>query len=161
MGKKITFLAIIFLALGAGLFLYLGNQNKNNFANSALANNDIVVYKTANCGCCLNYINYMARQGLEVETKNVSEDDIARIKDEYEIPHDMWSCHTSLVGRYIVEGHIPLEAIEKLVSENPDIRGIAMPGMPSGSPGMPGLKTRPFEIYSLHNNGSTELFMGL
>jgi len=80
------------------------------------------------------------------------------IKDEQGIPQDMLSCHTTIIGGYVVEGHVPLEAVEKLLVEKPDIRGIAMPGMPSGSPGMPGLKST-FSVHSLMHDGGTSLFV--
>ena len=71
----------------------------------------------------------------------------------------MESCHTVVIGDYFIEGHIPLEAVEKLLVEKPDIKGIAMPGMPSGSPGMPGAKKGDFVIYAVNNDGTTEEFM--
>ena len=71
----------------------------------------------------------------------------------------MQSCHTTTIGNYFVEGHIPIEAIEKLMTEKPNIKGIAMPGMPSGSPGMPGAKQGPFIIYAIGNDGSVGEFM--
>ena len=65
-------------------------------------------------------------------------------------------CHTTIIGDYFVEGHVPLEAVEKLLTEKPDIKGIAMPGMPSGSPGMPGAKKGDFVIYAVNRDGSYE-----
>jgi len=159
MKKKITYLIVFGLIIGAGFLFYQTDRNGGRLVDSVLASTDITVYKTLTCGCCVNYIGYATRQGLEIKAETVN--NLEQIKMDYEIPEDMWSCHTSIMGDYIVEGHIPLEAVEKLVSEKPDIRGIAMPGMPSGSPGMPGSKTGPFEIYSLNHDGSTSLFMSL
>lgn len=76
-------------------------------------------------------------------------EDVAEIKDDLGIPPDMQSCHTLIVEDYFVEGHVPLEAIRKLLEEQPPIDGIALPGMPSGSPGMGGMKAEPFTIYSI------------
>ena len=76
-------------------------------------------------------------------------DSVGEIKEDLDIPEDMWSCHTSLVGGYYVEGHVPVEAIRKLLAEQPEIDGIALPGMPQGSPGMSGRKEGPFVIYSI------------
>ena len=70
----------------------------------------------------------------------------------------MQSCHTTVIGKYFVEGHMPFEAINKLLSENPDISGIALPGMPSGSPGMPGPQAEPFMVYSIKDGVSTPYF---
>ncbi len=65
------------------------------------------------------------------------------------IPGDLWACHTAVIGGYAVEGHVPVEAIDRLLAEKPQIKGIALPGMPSGSPGMPGPKTEKFIIYTI------------
>jgi hypothetical protein len=76
-------------------------------------------------------------------------DDMTNIKNGLGIPQDMWNCHTSMVGDYFVEGHVPVEAISKLLDERPPIDGLALPGMPAGSPGMSGAKTVPFTIYAI------------
>ena len=80
------------------------------------------------------------------------------VKDEFDIPEDMRSCHTSIIGEYYVEGHVPVEAIWKLLREQPEIDGIALPGMPDGSPGMRGKKEQPFIIYSVAD-GRVEEFV--
>lgn len=87
-------------------------------------------------------------------------DDMTNIKDGLGIPQDMRSCHTSIVEDYFLEGHVPLEAIRKLLDERPAIDGLALPGMPSGSPGMAGIKAQPFTIYSVVDGGVDE-FMTL
>ena len=81
------------------------------------------------------------------------------LKEQYQIPASMRSCHTMVVGDYVVEGHIPLEAVEKMMKEKPDIRGIAMPGMPSGSPGMPGSPSDEFIVYAVKKDGTFTEFM--
>jgi hypothetical protein len=83
-------------------------------------------------------------------------DDMTDMKIGLGIPQDMWSCHTSMVGDYFLEGHVPLEAIQKLLDERPAIDGLALPGMPSGSPGMGGDKSVPFVIYSIVDGGIDE-----
>ena len=82
------------------------------------------------------------------------------IKEKYNIPYNMQSCHTTEIGDYFVEGHVPIEAVNKLLAEKPDIDGITLPDMPSGSPGMPGPKREEFIIYSL-KDGEAEEFMRL
>jgi len=158
--KKSTYIsiAVVLAVLVGGLALMNYNFSKGP-VDSALSGASAIVYRAPNCGCCGNYIGYLERRGITVEDKIVS--DIEKVKSQYEIPEDMLSCHTTVIGGYVVEGHIPLEAVEKLLAEKPDIRGIAMPGMPSGSPGMPGGKRGPFEISALRQDGGTELFMSL
>lgn len=117
---------------------------------------DIVVYKSASCGCCGNYIPYLKAKGFDVETIVVK--DVYTIKAEYGVPDGMESCHTTIIEGYFIEGHVPLEAIDKLLTERPDIDGISLPNMPSGSPGMPGTKARDFLIFSI-TDGETSEFM--
>lgn len=161
--KSILF-AVVLLAV-VGIFAYQALSSDGAVSgfggdvDSALFKGQAVtVYKTVTCGCCGNYVTYLERNGMEVEAVNVPS--LGDIKKQYNIPADMQSCHTTVVGDYVVEGHIPVEAISKLLAEKPAIRGIAMPGMPSGSPGMPGPK-EPFLIYELTETGKGSLFLEL
>ncbi len=117
-----------------------------------------VVHKSPTCGCCVSFTSFINTQGFDAQLK--TEEDMNPIKEEYNIPIDMQSCHTTIIGDYFVEGHIPVEAITKLLAEKPDIDGIALPGMPAGSPGMPGVKSEEFVIYSL-KDGVASVFMTL
>ncbi len=81
------------------------------------------------------------------------------IKQEYQIPQDMISCHTAVIEDYFVEGHVPVKAIEEMLEEKPAINGIALPGMPPGSPGMPGEKTESFKIYALLDGAKSEFMI--
>ncbi len=127
------------------------------FGEIESADNKAVIFKSQTCGCCTNYASYADRKGLDVQTTDVQ--NMQQIKQKYGIPASMESCHTMIIEGYFVEGHIPIEAVEKLLSEKPDIKGIAMPGMPSASPGMPGSKAGPFIIYAVNGNGETSEFM--
>jgi len=108
---------------------------------------EITVYKSPTCGCCVGYISELKKQGFEVNT--ITTENMNSIKDKYNIPREMQSCHTSITEGYFVEGHVPIEAVNKLLTEKPEIDGIALPDMPAGSPGMPGQKTGTWEIYKL------------
>lgn len=108
---------------------------------------EMIVYTDDACGCCDIYVDYA--EGISKGVSQDLEGSVEELKDEKGIPEDLRSCHTTMVDDYFVEGHIPAEVIEKLVEEQPDIEGIAMPGMPSGSPGMPGSKTEEWVIYSV------------
>ena len=144
---------IIGLASVFGVTLY---SEKANFD----FDDKLTIYKSLHCGCCGLYSDYIKNQSeLKIEIAEMN--DVSSIKDEYKVPSELRSCHISIIGDYFVEGHIPLEAIAKLISEKPDIAGIAMPGMPSGSPGMPGVKTDPFVIYAVNKDGSYTEFMRL
>lgn len=136
-----------------------GNSDSSKYAQILKDGSDkVIIFKSIQCGCCGVYANYMRSKVGDRLTINQI-DDINIIKDKYGIPINMRSCHTTVIGNYVIEGHIPTEAIDKLLAEKPSIKGIAMPGMPSGSPGMPGSKIGEFVIYALHNDGSTSEFM--
>ena len=155
--KKNYFLFVL-AALAAGL-LFLAGCGLGDSASAALniPEGKVTLYKSPTCGCCAVYSSYLGKKGLKAEIVDVP--DIQVIKEQYKIPSSMESCHTTVIGDYFVEGHVPLEAIAKLMAEKPDIRGIAMPGMPTGSPGMSGAKSGPFVVYAVGNNGNTYEFM--
>lgn len=150
--KKFWFITIIVIA---GLIFLL--VPKSNIDGSVVSANKVTIYKSYSCGCCSIYSKYLKSKNFDVEEINMN--DISGIKNEQGVPSGLESCHTAIIGEYFVEGHIPLEAVEKLLSERPDIRGIAMPGMPSGSPGMPGQKHNDFVIYSVDHDGNYDEFM--
>jgi hypothetical protein len=100
----------------------------------ALAGPLITVYKNPTCSCCEKWVQYLQKEGFEV--KAVNRDDLAPIKKKAGVPPAMSACHTALVDGYVIEGHVPAEAIRKLLQERPDTRGLAVPGMPANSPGM-------------------------
>ena len=131
------------------------------FITAACTKNDLtdnaVLYKSTFCGCCEGYTSKLTGAGMNIDVKNM--DDVSPIKVKHKIPSEMQSCHTMEIEGYFVEGHVPFEAIQKLLNEKPDIDGIALPGMPSGSPGMPGKKTAPFIIYAINHDGSSYEFM--
>lgn len=105
-------------------------------------------YSAPGCSCCHEYAAYL-RDYLDTQLTETAADDIAAIKREHGVPTELQSCHTLVLDGYVVEGHVPMEVIAKLFEEQPAIDGIALPGMPSGSPGMGGQKTAPFTVYAL------------
>ena len=129
------------------------------FAVFAIVNSKVnpktgaIVYKSLTCGCCEGFISELEKD-FDVEIKIM--DDISSIKGKYNIPSEMQSCHTTIIGDYFIEGHVPMEAINKLLEERPEIDGIILPGMPAGSLGMSGAKKEPFKIYSLKDGVTSE-----
>lgn len=109
------------------------------------------LYRDPNCGCCGEHARYLHQHGYDVRI--VPQDDITSIKRKYGVPDNLASCHTTIIGDYVVEGHVPISAIQKLMTQRPKITGIALPGMPMGSPGMPGPKEGIFMIYAFSNDG--------
>jgi hypothetical protein len=123
------------------------------------AGQSVTLYKSPNCGCCSGHAKALEQAGFTVTIEET--DDLDLVKQTHNIPVGGESCHTSVIGDYVVEGHVPLEAIEKLVTEKPEIAGIGLPGMPIGTPGMPGRKTAPYEVYQLSVDGEMSSYVNI
>ena len=117
---------------------------------------NVEVFKTSSCGCCYGYVLFLEEEKFKVKKTDMRS--LHSIKKKYNIPLEMQSCHTTILGKYFIEGHVPIEAINKLLKDQPDIDGIALPGMPIGTPGMPGEKEEPYVIYQLVD-GKSSVFM--
>lgn len=156
---------IIFLVLGAGIALLTSMAKSPSSPSSTEQEATLpdgekaVVYKTSTCGCCKVYTQYLPKEGLETDSVDVSGQELDTMRAKYNIPDNLASCHITKIGNYFVSGHIPVEAITKLLAEQPDIAGIALAGMPSGTPGMPGPKNESWVIYAIDNDGGTSEFM--
>ena len=94
----------------------------------------LTVYKSASCGCCRAWVDHMRGAGFTVRT--VDTEDLGRVKGELGVPGTLQSCHTAVIGAYLVEGHVPAADVKRLLAQKPAVRGLAVPGMPIGSPGM-------------------------
>ena len=105
------------------------------------------VHRNPACSCCHEWEAYLRDAGWEVRAIDV--EDMSSFKQSHELPESTWSCHTAIIDGYVVEGHVPLAAIEDLLAARPAIDGIALAGMPPGSPGMPGDKEAPFAVVSV------------
>jgi hypothetical protein len=113
------------------------------------------LYKNPQCGCCEGHADYLRENGFEVSVKPTH--DLPLLKRQYGVPSALEGCHTILIDGYVVEGHVPVATILRLLTERPDIKGISLPGMPAGSPGMSGEKTAPFTIYEI-DGGQAKVF---
>ena len=115
----------------------------------------LTLYKNPQCSCCEEYAKYLRANGFEVTT--LATHDLTLIKKQHGVPEPLEGCHTSLVDGYVVEGHVPVTTLRKLLAERPAIKGISLPGMPLGSPGMGGRKEEPFTIYEI-GEGQPKVF---
>lgn len=157
--KLKLYLAIAVIVLG-GLYYYNNSAGKTDGElDASFKGKRAIVYRSPTCGCCANYADYLRKQGFDVELRN--ENDMTAIKEKFKVPAEDTSCHTTVIDDYFVEGHIPVKAINKLLAEKPDILGIGMPGMPSGSPGMPGKKLSPFLIDAVDKDGNINSYLEL
>ena len=118
----------------------------------------MVVYKNASCGCCRGWIQHLQSAGFQVRVENVS--DLVPVKQRVGVPHELSSCHTAHVGGYFVEGHVPAEDVKRLLAERPRAKGLVTPGMPVGSPGMPGLPGQhvSYDVLLVAFDGTTSVF---
>ena len=108
---------------------------------------EVTLYKNPQCGCCQNYGNYLRDNGFTVTVKETH--DLVPMSREAGIPDDFQGCHLAFIDDYVVSGHVPIGTVNKLLTERPDIKGVTLPGMPAGSPGMGGVKNRPFTVYKV------------
>lgn len=117
----------------------------------------ITVYKSPTCGCCKGWVDYLRDNGFQVKTHDVS--DLINIKAKRGLTdRRLMSCHTALIDGYVVEGHVPVEDIRRLINERPDIVGITAPGMPQMSPGMRSIEPKGYDVLSFDDKGTIELF---
>jgi hypothetical protein len=116
----------------------------------------ITVYKTPTCGCCTKWVDHLEHYGFRVEAHDVR--DLGPIKNKYGISRALESCHTAEVDGYIVEGHVPADLIERMLRERPAVAGIAVPGMPMGSPGMEGPYRERYDVLAFDRDGKTEVY---
>jgi hypothetical protein len=115
----------------------------------------IVVSKDPSCGCCTGWVDHLRQAGFSAEVIETSE--INRVKVRLGVPQDLASCHTAEIGSYVIEGHVPADAIKRLLAENPTGKGLAVPGMPMGSPGMEmeGMAPEIYEVLLFGPSGRT------
>jgi hypothetical protein len=116
----------------------------------------IKVYKTPTCGCCKGWVQHLRDNGFQVETMDMP--DLSMIKQKYGVKQALQACHTAIVNGYVVEGHVPADVILKMLKEHPAVAGIAVPGMPSGSPGMEGGSKQAYDVLSFDKAGHTKVY---
>ena len=121
-------------------------------------NTKMTVYRSPNCGCCGSWIAHMKKQGFEIT--DIKTEDMNAIKQQYNLPPELASCHTSVIDGYVLEGHIPADDIKRFLTEKPtDSKGLAVPAMPIGTPGMEsGNIKQPFTVLSFNQQGETTAF---
>lgn len=152
--RKIQIAAIPFLALAVPLTAAAVSASVHEHRAPVA----VTVYKNAQCGCCKTWVEHLRRNGFDVTAKDV--DDLAAIKKKLGVPPSLGSCHTAVVGAYVVEGHVPAADIRKLLAEKPKVAGIGVPGMPIGSPGMevPGATADSYDVMAFAKDGKQRVF---
>jgi hypothetical protein len=135
-----------------------GGQLAAQVAGSSAKPTPITIYKSSSCECCAKWVSHVRDNGFEATVRD--EEDMDAIKAQLGVPEGVRSCHTALVGKYLIEGHVPASDIQRLVKQQPRVLGLAVPGMPSDTPGMaqPGAKIAGFEVVAFQLDGTTRVF---
>ena len=120
------------------------------------ASTTLVVYKSPTCGCCTAWVDHMKENGFTVEVHDTP--DVTPVKLQGGIASDLHSCHTAFIGGYALEGHVPAADVQRLLRERPAVIGLAVPGMPMGSPGMEGGTKQRYDVLAFDRGGSTTVF---
>ncbi len=118
---------------------------------------EITVYRAPSCSCCGGWMKHLTTQGFQ--TRNVLTSDMNAVKQQHRVPNDLASCHTAVINGYVIEGHVPANDIKRLIAQKPNVAGIAVPGMPIGTPGMESENVPdPFSVFSFDQQGKAEAF---
>ena len=141
----------ILVAAAASMIAGGGFMTTGSYATAE----DVTLYKNPQCGCCEAYADYLREYGFTVTVQPTH--DLGAMSREAGIPDDFQGCHLAFIDNYVVSGHVPIATVNRLLSERPDIKGVTLPGMPMGSPGMSGTKTEPFTIYRI-GEGRPEVY---
>lgn len=148
LSRFFAYAAIIIVAAGGAIWYIINNSQQQQ--------SEVTMYKNPGCECCDKWAYYMQDKGYEISV--VESADVGQVKAENGITQNTAACHTSIVGDYVVEGHVPAEDIERLLQEQPDAKGLVVPGMPASSPGMNTAFGEPYDVYLLNHDGSTTVF---
>ena len=126
------------------------------FGSAAHAAQVIEVYKNEGCGCCEKWVEHLQKNGFAVKAHNVP--DVGAYRARSGIPEHLSACHTARVGGYAIEGHVPASEIKRLLAQRPKAKGLAVPGMPAGSPGMESDRPQPYDVLLVQRDGTTAVF---
>jgi hypothetical protein len=158
--------ALFVLAAAVGLAWSACAQGRGAAGGSAVAADRspvattplLVVHKSPYCGCCMKWVDHMDAHGFQVEVQNAG--DMGPVKERVGVPPGKGSCHTGEIAGYFIEGHVPAEDVQRLLAERPDARGLTVPGMPAGSPGMevPDGVVQPYEVLLVAKDGTTTVW---
>jgi hypothetical protein len=116
----------------------------------------MTVYKSPTCGCCAKWVEHVKKAGFAVTVKDVS--NVGEVKLARGLPAELASCHTAIVGDYVIEGHVPADVVQKLLKEKPTVVGIAVAGMPMGSPGMEGDRVDHYNVIAFEKDGKQRVY---
>lgn len=148
LGLPLLFVVVLAIVVGWG----------TSSSSTSLQGKQMTIYHSPTCKCCERYVSYLRDNGIEAESILKSRAELSMVKAEYDVPRKTQSCHTAVLDDYVIEGHVPIEAIETLVDQNPDLAGIGIPGMPRNTPGMGKSVGKTFTVRSFSEDGTVNEF---
>lgn len=148
--KALVFSAILALAVGGVVLAQSGRA----------ATPRMEVFKSPTCGCCAKWVDHIVEGGIRVKVTDLSDVALEALKQKHGIPRTVQSCHTGVIDGYVVEGHVPVSEVQRLLAERPSVTGIAVGGMPIGSPGMevPGQRPQTYNVVTFDRQGTVQVF---
>lgn len=151
------FLGFPCLVVGLAGVLFVGSSSSTATAQAQdVGPPEVTVYMSRTCGCCKKWVNHLEENGFKLITLDVA--NLRPVKDSLNVPVDLASCHTAVVEGYVIEGHVPADLIHRLLDQRSDVTGLAVPGMPIGSPGMEGPDPVRYEVMSFHEDGRRSVY---
>jgi hypothetical protein len=146
----------VMLALAMTMSAGASGSEQRQAGRSAQPAVAVAVYKTPTCGCCSTWVEHLRARGFAPAA--IDMDDLSALKAKFKVPSDVQTCHTAIVDGYVIEGHVPASAIQRLLKERPAVLGLAVPGMPTGSPGMEGPGAQPYDVFTFDKQGKLKVF---
>ena len=154
---KITILSVVALtAIAIGVGVYAVQFDSSAPAESASSFPEVVVYKSPTCGCCKKWVEHMQESGFKVTA--VDKRDMDPVKGLHGVSRQYQSCHTAKVGGYYIEGHVPAAEVKRLLNDKPDAKGLTVPGMPMGSPGMEGHRKDNYSVLLIDKQDAAKVY---
>jgi hypothetical protein len=150
-----SMLAFSVTALAIGTAVFTSQPRDLSASEEVSPPVEVTVYKSPTCGCCSKWVDHMTASGFKVTAHDTS--DMPSVKTKLGVPDAMASCHTSVVAGYVIEGHVPAADIQRLLRDKPKVSGLAVPGMVTGSPGMEGARSDPYNVIAFVE-GKTSVF---
>ncbi len=144
--SKPLFAGLLVAVVAVGMFAFTSSSKSQT----------VVVYKSPTCECCAKWITHMETAGFDIEVHNVN--DLQPIKMQHGVQRQAQSCHTAIVDGYVIEGHVPPRFIKQMLEEKPAIKGLAVPGMPQGTPGMEGPNPVDYNVIALGEDGKYSVY---
>ncbi|SMO32499.1 DUF411 domain-containing protein [Fodinibius sediminis] len=152
-----AYAGLVIVAAGAAIWYIINNYYERQAQAQTTAENQVVMYKNPGCQCCTEWAQHMEQAGFAVTERPTGS--LPAVKADHDVPYNLGSCHTALVNGYVVEGHVPVKEVKKLIRERPDAVGLAVPGMPIGSPGMEqGSRTEPYDVILFDEEGNRKTY---